>query len=68
MSIHEIEAAIEQLPAEEVAKLAEWFAEFQARAWDEQIAEDIRSGRLNALIQEAEREIARGNTLPLRRP
>lgn len=47
MSIEEIEAAISELPPEALAELADWFAEFHASAWDRQIEDDIRSGKLD---------------------
>lgn len=65
MSIAEIERAIEQLPPEDLARFAEWFEEFMARAWDKQIEEDVQAGRLDALIREAEQEYEAGRTRPL---
>jgi hypothetical protein len=60
MSTQEIESAIERLSPSEIAELAEWFQEFQARVWDEQIESDSRTGRLDTLIQETEKEHAAG--------
>jgi hypothetical protein len=60
MSVEEIESAIAQLPDSEIARLAEWFQEFQARAWDAQIERDMGAGRLDALIEQAEREFESG--------
>lgn len=37
MSIKEIETAIIQLPATDVAALFAWLDEYHARLWDEQI-------------------------------
>jgi len=65
MSISEIESAIEKLPPSELAKLAAWFYEFQAQVWDKQIAEDLQSGRLDSLIEEAEQEFKSGQCKPL---
>lgn len=65
MTITEIESAIEKLPPNEVSKLSEWFAEFEAQIWDEQIAEDIQNGKLKSLMEEAERDFAEGNCQPL---
>jgi hypothetical protein len=65
MSISEIESAIAKLPPSEVAKLAEWFYEFQAQVWDKQIAEDVQSGRLDSLIEQAEQEFKTGQCKPL---
>ena len=65
MDIREIESAIAKLPPAQVAKLAEWFYEFQAQVWDEQLAQDVQAGRLDALVEEAEREFDSGRCEPL---
>ena len=65
MDIKEIESAIAQLPPSELAELAKWFEEFQARAWDAQLEQDIQSGRLDALIKQAEQEFAQEKCEPL---
>ena len=57
MSITEIEAAITQLPPDEVDKLMSWLEEYQAGIWDKQIAEDLDAGRLDGLLNEVEQEI-----------
>jgi hypothetical protein len=64
-TLAKIRAEIEELTAGEQRELARWFAEMQAEAWDDQIAEDIQSGRLNHLISQAEADIAAGRTKPL---
>ncbi len=65
MSVKEIEAAISQLSPTERAQLAEWFAEFQASAWDEQIEADAKGGRLERLADEAKKDFADGKCTPL---
>lgn len=65
MNVEEIETAIAQLPASEIARLAEWFQEFQAQGWDNQIEQDINEGRLDAFIEQAEREFESGRCEPL---
>lgn len=52
-TVQEIEKAIEHLPTEELFKLGEWFDERRERLWDERIASDAKSGRLDFLIEEA---------------
>ena len=52
-SVEEIEAAIQQLSPDEMAAFRAWYAEFDAAAWDRQIAEDEAAGRLDWLINEA---------------
>ena len=65
MSREEIESAIALLPASEVAKLAKWFEEFQARVWDQQLEEDVQAGRLDALVEQAEEDFEQGRCEPL---
>ena len=52
-TVQEIEKAIEHLPTDEFFKLGEWFDDQRERLWDEKIARDAQSGRLDFLIEEA---------------
>ena len=54
--IEEIENAVAELPKAELARFREWFAEFEARVWDREIEEDVESGRLEKLAEEALRD------------
>jgi len=65
MDIKEIESAIAQLPPSELAELAKWFEEFQAQVWDEQLEQDVKSGRLDALLKQAEQDFEQGQCDPL---
>lgn len=65
MNTKEIESAIAQLPPSEIAKLAEWFQEFQAQVWDKQLERDVHAGRLDAMIEQAEQEFESGQCVPL---
>ena len=56
MDVKEIESAIAQLPPTKVAELAEWFEEFHAQLWDKQLEEDVKAGRLDSLLREAEQD------------
>ena len=60
MSVKEIEAAITQLSPEDLAELAAWFEEYQAQAWDEQIARDVRAGRFEPLLHRAREQFRAG--------
>jgi len=51
MSVEELEAVIAKLPPDQFARLASWFAEYEAERWDRQIEEDERNGRLDAVLQ-----------------
>jgi hypothetical protein len=61
----EIQQAICQLSESEKRQLARWFEEELEDAWDAQIEEDIKAGRLDHLIAQAEADIAAGRVKPL---
>ena len=65
MTVTEIESAIKKLPPNEVSKLSKWLEEFEARIWDKQIERDLQNGKLQDLIEEAEKDFAEGNYQPL---
>ncbi len=65
MNVAEIESAIEKLPPNEVSKLSEWFTEFEAGIWDKKIEDDLQNGRLQSLIEEAEKDFVEGKCQPL---
>lgn len=48
-----LEREIESLSRDELAEFDRWFAEFKAELWDKQIEADARSGKLDALGDEA---------------
>lgn len=52
-TIEEIESAIKELPDERLAEFRAWYAEFDAERWDSQFERDVRSGKLDALADEA---------------
>jgi hypothetical protein len=52
-TIQEIEHAVRKLSAGELAAFRLWFAEFDAAVWDRQFNEDVASGRLDKLAEEA---------------
>jgi hypothetical protein len=56
VSIPDIEAAITQLPAEQVDALMAWLEEYQPQLWDKQIEQDLETGRLDILLSEVDKE------------
>jgi hypothetical protein len=64
-TVQEIEQAIRQLSPEQLAELSAWLAEFDHAAWDDQIAADAAAGRLDALADEALRELREGRCTDL---
>ncbi len=63
--VEKIEQSVKELAGDELAQFREWFAEYDAAKWDEQIAEDERTGRLDHLIDRALSEHRAGRTRPL---
>jgi len=55
MSLLEIEIAIKRLPKEELEQFDQWYETYLEEQWDEQIRQDIRSGKLDALRSEVSR-------------
>ena len=52
----------------EIAELAifrQWFAAFDAKAWDRQLEADAEAGKLNAVAESALSEYRAGKTRPL---
>jgi hypothetical protein len=64
VSVAEIQSAITQLPAGELARLAAWFQEYQQQVWDKQIEDDLEAGRLDKLLFEVDREYHLGLAKP----
>ncbi len=56
MSVTEIEAAIRTLPREDLARFNAWYEDFIEEQWDDQIRQDVSSGKLDFLIEEARKE------------
>lgn len=59
-SLQEIETAISQLSADELAAFRVWFAEFDAQIWDRQFEEDVAAGRLDSLAERALQHLRAG--------
>lgn len=60
--VEKIERDIQSLSSEEMTALREWFAEFDAEAWDRQIEADVSAGKLDALADQAQAAHAAGRT------
>lgn len=58
--LDELRKQILELAPDEFAELRDWLFEIDNKIWDEQIEADSRSGRLDALADAAEAELAAG--------
>jgi hypothetical protein len=63
--LEQIEQDVSKLSDEELAKFREWFAGFDAAAWDSKLADDVKSGKLDRLAQEAIAAAKAGNAREL---
>lgn len=60
MSLVELKKAIQEISAEERAELAQFLAELEADAWDQQIEADAKAGKLTKLEDKARESIKAG--------
>lgn len=65
MSLQELEAAVTQLPDDELTAFARWFEEYLADGWDRRIEADIEAGRLDEAGRRADADIEAGRCDPL---
>jgi len=61
-NLEKLEQHVRGLSREELARFRAWFAEFDARAWDQQIEADSEAGRLDGMVAEAQAEHKAGKT------
>ena len=59
-TIQEIQTAVSELSSEELSVFRAWFAEFDAKVWDQEFEQDVAAGRLEALAEEALRDLREG--------
>jgi BioD-like phosphotransacetylase family protein len=60
MSIQELETAIKQLSVKELANLTAWLINYHEQIWDQQIEDDLDSGKLDQLLNEIDSEYEGG--------
>jgi hypothetical protein len=58
INVEQIQTAILQLPEPDLARFRHWYEEWEANFWDKQIEQDVKSGHLDRLAQEARQEFA----------
>ena len=63
--IEEIENKIRNLSPAELSAFREWFLEFDARVWDQQIEADATAGKLDQLADSAIEAHRRGESSEL---
>ena len=60
--VETLENEIAKLSPQELAVFREWFAKYDADAWDRQIESDVKAGKLDRLAAEALAAHDRGKT------
>jgi hypothetical protein len=65
MEVEELEKAVAELPPEKLAEFSDWFREYLADVWDEQIERDVKAGRLDEKIEKAKEDHEAGQTTSL---
>ncbi|MFY9823130.1 MAG: hypothetical protein WAM82_17235 [Thermoanaerobaculia bacterium] len=58
--LEQLEQRVQSLSPADLAKFRAWFLELDAQLWDQQIAEDLKAGKLDRLIAEAREDFAAG--------
>lgn len=64
-TVEDIERAVERLSPEQLAAFRTWFAEYNAAGWDRQLEQDVASGRLDQLADEALKDHREGRSSSL---
>ncbi len=64
-TVEEIEAAIVSLPKDEFWKLTDRLIALREDAWDRQIDADAKSGKLDRLFEQADRDFEAGRCTEL---
>ena len=64
-AVHRIEQAVRQLSPEELAVFRQWFAKYDAEAWDREIETDAAAGKFDSLVGGALRDLRAGRRTDL---
>jgi len=54
--VNDIEVRVKNLTLDELRSFRDWFTEFDAEVWDQQLAADVRAGKLDKLADQALRD------------
>ena len=63
--IENLEQKVRSLSSEELSEFRTWFMEYDQQAWDQQIEADLKSGKLDKIISEAQAEFKAGKAREL---
>jgi hypothetical protein len=65
MKVEQIKVAIMNLSWAELDAFGKWYKEFEAQRWDRQIEEDIKTGKLDKLAEQALADFEAGSCTEL---
>jgi hypothetical protein len=65
MTIEDLEKAVAQLPPDQFAEFRTWFEAFDAAQFDEKIERDAKTGKLDALADQAIDDFRKGRAREL---
>jgi hypothetical protein len=60
--VEKIESQIGELSSAELAAFREWFVEFDASAWDRQVAAGVEARKFDSLAEQARNDHAAGRS------
>lgn len=63
--LEQVEKAVAELPAEELAAFRAWFETFDAERFDEKIERDAAAGKLDKIAAAARADLKAGRARPL---
>jgi len=63
--VEKIVSQVGELSSAELAAFREWFAEFDANAWDRQFEADVQSGKFDSLAEQALNDHSAGRSREL---
>ncbi|HEY1862435.1 MAG TPA: hypothetical protein VGG77_01840 [Roseiarcus sp.] len=64
-TVEDIEKALTELPADQLAEFRAWFEAFDAARFDDKIERDARAGRLDRLAEQALADFSSGRAREL---
>jgi hypothetical protein len=64
-SVQNIESAVRRLDPDELAAFRDWFLKYDAELWDAQFERDAKDGKLDALADEALKDVDEGRSTEL---
>ena len=59
-TLDQIEAAILQLPSDDIQRLSAWLQELEHARWDQQLEKDVADGKLDKFAEQAIRDFRAG--------